>query len=176
MKHLNKLLLSCTVLLASCSGEQNECREWDFVNPSVCFFVTDAATGENLLDPASENSICGLPVSVTFEGEKYEMVDASEQLGSRATYVRPLALRLERMDLLGNIKGWHLAFGDFSPTKGYRNRSFTVNWDDGSKTEVKFSLYINWKGNNPYVKSPITVNGKDCASGYYDGWIVRITR
>jgi len=39
-------------VLAGCSEEvEYEMPIYDFVNPSVCFFVSDAATGVNLLDP-----------------------------------------------------------------------------------------------------------------------------
>ena len=59
--------------LAGCSDDRKSEHPaiWDFVNPSVRFVVTDAETGENLLDPASENfigeeSVAELPKSLLF--------------------------------------------------------------------------------------------------------------
>ena len=45
-------------VLAGCSEEvEYEMPIYDFVNPSVCFFVSDAATGVNLLDPDEPDAI-----------------------------------------------------------------------------------------------------------------------
>ena len=47
-------------VLAGCSEEvEYEMPIYDFVNPSVCFFVSDAATGVNLLDPDEPDAILG---------------------------------------------------------------------------------------------------------------------
>ena len=52
--------------LAGCSEEvEYEMPIYDFVNPSVCFFVSDAATGVNLLDPDEPDAILGRPIAVT---------------------------------------------------------------------------------------------------------------
>lgn len=172
-------------LLAGCSeqGNGSEDGEWDFVNPSVCFFVSDAATGANLLDPGAAGSICGQPIAVVYNGGRYE-VTAEKNAGrmTRVVNVRPLALRLEEMGPLGNIEGYHLAFGEFSPTGDLRDQSFTIEWGDGNVTTVEFDLYTTWayskeKGRKvPTVHSPIRVDGVERGEGYYDAWIVRIVR
>ena len=47
-------------VLSGCSEEvEYEMSIYDFVNPSVCFFVSDAATGVNLLDPDEPDAILG---------------------------------------------------------------------------------------------------------------------
>ena len=54
-------------VLAGCSEEvEYEMPIYDFVNPSVCFFVSDAATGVNLLDPDEPDAILGRPIAVTY--------------------------------------------------------------------------------------------------------------
>lgn len=62
--------------LAGCSDDRKSEHPaiWDFVNPSVRFVVTDAETGENLLDPASENFIGEEAVAVSYKGERYGIV------------------------------------------------------------------------------------------------------
>lgn len=77
---------------------------------------------------------------------------------------------------LEELQGWHLSFGEFSPTDNYRDQRFTVEWEDGSTTEVEFDLYIVWHGDEPDVKSLVRVDGVDHGSGYDNGWVVRISR
>lgn len=167
--------------LAGCSDDRKSEHPaiWDFVNPSVRFVVTDAETGENLLDPASENFIGEEAVAVSYKGERYGIVTEPYAPVSRFNMPRPLALRLERdpyYSSLEELQGWHLSFGEFSPTDNYRDQRFTVEWEDGSTTEVEFDLYIVWHDDEPDVKSLVRVDGVDHGSGYDNGWVVRISR
>ena len=94
----------------------------------------------------------------------------------------PLALRLEGANEYDRIKGYHLAFGEFDPTDGLKGQSFVVDWGDGTSTKVEFDLYVVWKKNRKEriyeaeVHSPIRVDGAARGEGYYDAWIIRITR
>lgn len=70
--------------LAGCSEEvEYEMPIYDFVNPSVCFFVSDAATGVNLLDPDEPDAILGRPIAVTYGGKRYEV--AADAVAAPAT-------------------------------------------------------------------------------------------
>lgn len=147
-------------VLAGCSEEvEYEMPIYDFVNPSVCFFVSDAATGVNLLDPDEPDAILGRPIAVTYGGKRYEVANEYDR-----------------------IKGYHLAFGEFDPTDGLKGQSFVVDWGDGTSTKVEFDLYVVWKKNRKEriyeaeVHSPIRVDGAARGEGYYDAWIIRITR
>ena len=57
-----------------------------------------------------------------------------------------------------------------------------VDWGDGNSTKVEFDLYVVWKKNRKEriyeaeVHSPIRVDGAARGEGYYDAWIIRITR
>lgn len=135
--------------LAGCSEEvEYEMPIYDFVNPSVCFFVSDAATGVNLLDPDEPDAILGRPIAVTYGGKRYEVAaDAVAAPATRANLPRPLALRLEGANEYDRIKGYHLAFGEFDPTDGLKGQSFVVDWGDGTSTKVEFDLYVVWKKN-----------------------------
>ena len=130
--------------LAGCSEEvEYEMPIYDFVNPSVCFFVSDAATGVNLLDPDEPDAILGRPIAVTYGGKRYEVAaDAVAVPATRATMPRPLALRLEGANEYDRIKGYHLAFGEFDPTDNLKGLSFVVDWGDETSTKVEFDLYV----------------------------------
>lgn len=131
-------------VLSGCSEEvEYEMSIYDFVNPSVYFFVSDAATGVNLLDPDEPDAILGRPIAVTYGGKRYEVAaDAVAAPATRANLPRPLALRLEGANEYDRIKGYHLAFGEFDPTDGLKGQSFVVDWGDGTSTKVEFDLYV----------------------------------
>lgn len=94
------------LLLPGCSDEAEYAYpDCDLVNPSVCFFVTDAATGANLLDPAAAGTVLGKPIAVTYRGKWYAVTADAAASMTRAFPARPLALRLEKSDPLGNIEG-----------------------------------------------------------------------
>lgn len=170
--------------LSGCSEEvEYGMPIYDFVNPSVCFFVSDAATGGNLLDPEAAGSILENPIAVVYGGERYEVTaEAVSAPATRATMPRPLALRLEGAGEYDRIKGYHLAFGEFDPTDDLKGQSFVIDWGDGTSTKVEFDLYVTWdwsweEGRKiPNVHSPIRVDGAARGEGYYDAWIVRIAR
>lgn len=132
--------------LAGCSEEvEYEMPIYDFVNPSVCFFVSDAATGVNLLDPDEPDAILGRPIAVTYDGKRYEVTtDARPVPMTRANLPRPLALRLEGANEYDRVKGYHLAFGEFDPTDGLKGQSFVVDWGDGPPR--RWSSTSTWSG------------------------------
>lgn len=164
---------------SGCTGDPDVI--WDFVNPSVCFFVTDAATGENLLDPESEHTIAEHPITVSYRGEVYPVVrtDAPQvrsSLPTRANPARPLALRLENRDALGVVEGWHLSFGEFDPAAGWYGERFTIDWGDGRSNEVEFGLWLTWKSSEPTSHSPLSLDGVPRGEGYYDAWVIPLER
>lgn len=181
MKHLVLRLPALVALLSAfCTGcsESEEGMLWDFVSPSVCFYVTDMRTGENLLDPDGVRTILGNAITVTYRGKTYEMSvgeSACPLPGTRDLPSRPLALRLEKQDDLGNGFGWHLAFGEFNPNSGLHGETFVIDWGDGTQDEVKFDLYIEWRSpKDPRIHSPLSFNGEDRGEGYYEAWVIRL--
>ena len=115
-------------------------------------------------------------------GAGLDQVIVAAHIGAIPAEGRPLALRLEGANEYDRIKGYHLAFGEFDPTDGLKGQSFLVDWGDGTSTKVEFDLYVVWKKNRKEriyeaeVHSPIRVDGAARGEGYYDAWIIRITR
>lgn len=176
------LLLPLYALVTGCDdGDGPDDRIWDFYNPSVCFFVQDPETGENLLDPESKSSILHRDIAVTYEGVRYEVVKPDDDpyyaVATRYNLPRPLALRLEAPDPSGSDKDWHLSFGEFDPTDGSRDREFTIEWGDGSSNTVNLDLYIEWRRHDPIIHSPIRLDGVSVPekSGY-GHWIFRLEK
>lgn len=149
---------------------------YDFINPSVCFFVTDAETGANLCDPSVAGNVLEWNVTATTDdGKTFGLVEDDPYTRALPSY--PLKLRLTQHSTFGNIEGWHVSFGEWNPTKDYRNKKFTINWGDGTQTEVEFNLYVRkLKKGEVDIDSSIWVDGKDHGSGYYDGWIINIKK
>ena len=110
--------------LLGCSEEvEYEMPEYDFVNPAVCFFVSDAATGGNLLDPDAANTILGQPIAVTYDGKRCEVTAGADALShTRANPPRSLALRLEGANECDGIEGYHLTFGEFDPMRDLKKQ------------------------------------------------------
>ncbi len=78
---------------------------------------------------------------------------------------------------MGNIEGWHVSFGEWDPYDHFRNKKFTIDWGDGTQTEVEFNLLISkMRKKDIDIDSSIWVDGKAHGSGYYDGWIINITK
>ena len=184
MKHVWAFCLLLAGLLASGCGEGwgegwGDDRIWDFLNYSVAFSVTDAATGADLLDPESADHILDQPITVHYGNAEYTLLKYSEEERPETRYnmPRPLGLRLTRQ-LLGHegpvpVPGpWILTFGEFSPERGYRGEEFTIDWGDGTTTEVTFDCYIVWKGpQKPKVVRRIRFDGAE-----QESWLLELTR
>ena len=176
MKRFLSTLCALLVAISFAGCEQNDFMIWDLVNPSVCFFITDAETGANLCDPSVEGNVLDWNVTATTDdGETFELIE--DDPFTRATLAEPLALRLTQYSTLGNIKGWHVSFGEWDPYDGFRNKKFTINWGDGTQTEVEFNLFISkMRKRDIKIDSSIWVDGEDHGNGYYDGWIINIKK
>jgi hypothetical protein len=156
------LFISSLLLLAACNSNINiqDDRIWDFSNPDVVFFIRNAA-GENLLDPNVEGNILDNEITVEYDDQIYGLNGA----GTRANKDVWYGLRVEPYsDVLDDTPV--LKFGEFrtSTHSDFRGEAFTLNWGDGTSDEVKFDLYVTWKGlgnkREPTVHKKIWLNGK----------------
>ena len=171
-RFLTFCLTAACLLAAGCDREPEEDLIWDFATFSVGFYVCDAKTDADLLDPASEGNILGQPIAVVYAGTRYEVVpDESSDFAAttRALMSKPLALRwmhsytyVEEEGYMKKKYGpYRLDFGEWSPVSGWHGQEFTIEWGDGSSNTVRFDLYIEWKKkNDPNVLHPIWFDGE----------------
>lgn len=171
-------MLAACCLFAGCDKEEEADDDiiWDFATFSVGFYVQDAATGADLLDPACESNILGQPIAVTYDGKRYEP-DPSQATDffmhksflTRFLMPAPLALRLHRLYTLKeengkttkNYLGYRLDFGEFTPCDDWHDQEFTIEWGDGTSNTVRFDCCIVWRSRtDPDVLHPIWFDGK----------------
>ncbi len=121
-----------SVLFAACETKEggDSYGGW-----SVSFAVENAA-GDNLLDSGFEGNILGQEIFAEYEGEIFPLHEAVE------TRALPPA---EWYGLRYGAWGGNpvrMQFGEFSASKNYRDERFTIDWGDGTTTEVKFDLFV----------------------------------
>lgn len=152
MKKLLALLLIFPLFIASCSDDNDDEPGsdvfWDFTNYSVGFHVTDNM-GNNLLDSDVEGNMLENDIYIEYAGKTYRRTALKDNMPM------PLDLRTIRY---GEDNTIFLSFGEFSPTRNYKNESFTIHWGDGTKDVIKFDLYITWHKGEPTVHRALYLN------------------
>lgn len=167
-------LLTLSVLLIGCEKEDRfgGFGIWDFANYEVVFTMVDPTTGEDLLDEENPSGLWLGDVSVVY-GDKRYMLSGEEALQPAANMPQRLALR-RTMTVKEGVRYNALSFGEFSPERDYHGESFTVEWGDGSRTEIAFDCYITWSKQLPTIHQRVWVDGREQTSGYI--WQVDIER
>ncbi|WP_029902270.1 hypothetical protein [Prevotella sp. 10(H)] len=163
------LLASVMFLFASCADEKLEEDDgdriiWDFINYSVIFKVVDQS-GHDLLNPETEENILDNDIVVKYDGKEFNRKTPKYNMPD------PLDLRTYQLEEGSNA----LFFGEFSPESNYRDEKFTIEWGDGTQTDIKFDLYITWneKRTDPSVHKIIYVDGKRYSD---ESFVVTITK
>lgn len=134
------LFAALAILLAGCHNEDEGGRKiWDFYNPDVVFVVTNDA-GSNLLDPAVDVNILDRPIRVVYKNKTY-LMNGDPDGKTRETIAYWNGLRVEPLHPTADHTPV-LKFGEFKADGDYRGETFTVDWGDGTMTEVKFDLYV----------------------------------
>ncbi len=149
MKKILLLIPAVIMLFTGCSNNNDDII-WDFANFNVAFRVVNQA-GEDLLNEEEEGNMLE-DIKVVYKDKEYKWERPLK-------YNMPKALALRTMyssdkDII------YLCFGEFSPQSNYKNETFTIDWGDGTTDEIKFNLYITWKGNDPTVHQAVYLNGE----------------
>lgn len=163
-------LCALSLLLTGCAEPEQEPVIWDFNNYEVVFTMVDAQTGADLLDEDNPSGVWLGDVAVIYDGRRYTLAD---DLHKAANMPKPLGLRRTTVDD-GGVVRHALSFGEFSPTDDHRDERFTMDWGDGTQTEIAFDCYVAWSGNTPKVNTRVSVDGSERISG--DIWRVDLKR
>ncbi len=117
---------------------------WDFNNYDVVVFLK-SSDGKNLLDRDTEGNIVGNEITVEYGGETYRLNEPR----TRDNLARWQGLRIENYyGYRGDDGTPALMFGEFkTSTEGHRGEKFTIDWGDGTKSEITFDLYLTWTRN-----------------------------
>ena len=140
---------------------------WDFFNYEIVFSAIDADSGQNLFDPKNPNNLLDGGVWVTYRDKRYDVVNYKyPEADTRATYVRPFALRHYPADVSGGYNKLDMGFGEFAPG-GYKGEVFIIHWADGSSDEVKLDCYITWHDCDPTIHKALYLNGEKISDTGY---------
>jgi hypothetical protein len=143
MKKLFFLPLICAVMfLAGCKKEEPP-RRWDYPNVSIIINVEDE-NGVNLLNERTAGTDCIInnKMKITYNGEEFPL-----KKPTRAD--EPILPVMNGFRLMGWYAEAKLSFGEFSiDTKEYRGETFTIDWGDGTQSQVTFDLYATPNGND----------------------------
>ena len=138
------LLVLPLALFTSCEDDD---MVWDFAVWNVVVTATDA-DGVDLFEE-------------TKSGELFAECDGNHYpLSAEHTRAIPAIWRglIKRYDSRTGLD--RVLFGQFTPESGYRRKSFTLNWQDGTSVEITFDCYITWKRQKATVHTSAKVNGK----------------
>ncbi len=143
MKKLLFLPLICLMPLAGCKDKIVVETTWDYPNVNIIIHVKDEQ-GINLLDEraAKLDYILDQNMTIIHDGTTYPIkkITRAEE---------PLLPVMSGFYVLGHYAEAKLVFGEFSiDTKEYRGETFTIDWGDGTTSEVKFDIYATPNGKN----------------------------
>ncbi len=171
MKKLNLLkrllCLSLVAVAAAGCGDDKDDVLWDFAHEMVRVYVTDPSGRENRLDPDAERTIANDPIAVIYKGKRYELDRETLVVGRGGSDAAAAATRVIPVRFYGFClrytyrENWHLVFGEFDAEVGYEREPLTIDWGDGTTTEIAFDYSRTWKNGEPTTVRHIYVDGAD---------------
>lgn len=151
------MLLSLVVCsTVSCSNEDEDYMIWDFAPIVLRVSVQDAA-GNDLLDPATENSIAHSGIKAIYKENIYEK-DSVIDRGARYYLAHFYGLYSYKPEK-GN---YILTFGEFNGDDTFKNETVILDWNDGTKDIISFDSQLIWLSKNkPKIIRTFYLNGKE---------------
>ena len=166
MKPLLKYLLAAACLCGVVACEEEKERPQDAPpsrSATIFFVVTDADTGEDLLDPEVENCLLE-DVRITYDGNVYRY-DIESGIGIYTATRERFLMRWGHYTKMRPDDPYCLSIGQFDcPLEGLE-ASLSVDWGDGGETtEVQFRFTENYY-ETPYLEA----NGIPAVRAALDG-------
>lgn len=116
-------------------------------------WVVDAE-GNNLLDPATEGNILDRPVKAMYNGRTYLMNGERDGEKTRVNLSQWAGLFVSPFP--SEDKPPVLWFGEFEGATTHKGVTFTIDWADGTTTDVKFDHIVEWVPWSPEVDDHYT--------------------
>ena len=136
---MKKTLIFFSMILVFLAGcKKQETRIIDYYPINIGFQVVDA-NGNDMLDPSNSNNILG-DVQIQYNGTAY-----SCKVPSKAYMESFNGLTLSN-EKYGSPALYVMNLGEFSPIGDYRNKTFCIDFGDGTGTHtVEFTFYVSKK-------------------------------
>lgn len=157
------LSLGC---LTSCNDSEKPSAdyEWDFNVSNIVLHVT-SQEGTNLLDAGVAGNILENDIRIEYAGEVYPLADETGRGGQPESDVPATRMLLPAWNGLSlgmtDDCGPCLKFGEFGPTKMYKNECFTLDLGTGRTWNISFDFWVDGiNTDNPVVHSSLYVGGE----------------
>lgn len=157
------LSLGC---LTSCNDSEKPSAdyEWDFNVSDIVLHVT-SQEGMNLLDAGVAGNILENDIRIEYAGEVYPLADETGRGGQPESDVPATRMLLPAWNGLSlgmtDDCGPCLKFGEFGPTKMYKNECFTLDLGTGRTWNISFDFWVDGiNTDNPVVHSSLYVDGE----------------
>ena len=157
------LSLGC---LTSCNDSEKPSAdyEWDFSVSDIVLHVT-SQEGTNLLDAGVAGNILENDIRIEYAGEVYPLADETGRGGQPESDVPATRMLLPAWNGLSlgmtDDCGPCLKFGEFGPTKMYKNECFTLDLGTGRTWNISFDFWVDGiNTDNPVVHSSLYVDGE----------------
>ena len=157
------LSLGC---LTSCNDSEKPSAdyEWDFNVSDIVLHVT-SQDGTNLLDAGVAGNILENDIRIEYAGEVYPLADETGRGGQPESDVPATRMLLPAWNGLSlgmtDDCGPCLKFGEFGPTKMYKNECFTLDLGTGRTWNISFDFWVDGiNTDNPVVHSSLYVGGE----------------
>lgn len=139
-----------TALFALTSCEEDE-PITDYVPVTFAVYVSDAE-GNDLLDPSVENNLTDQGITLTYKGVEYQIDktdvrDHEMYYATRAYVTRFTGGYIERM--VGDK--FRLVIGEWMGDSRWDDETVTINWPDGTKNKLSFTLKKGWTNATFYL-------------------------
>ena len=156
-----QIVLGLILILAitACGDNDNEDDDtiWDFANTSILIKV-QSSLGADLLNPQLQGNITDNAIKAIYQNKEY-IKDADKSL-AQTRFNMP---RWSGLSTYTKDGKYYLSFGEFSPTKNYKNEPFIIYWGDGTSDTISFDFYITWEKKKPTVHRAVYLNGKEAS-------------
>lgn len=161
---LQKLFLLPLLLLALGSCDESTSGDgpengviWDIYPYAINIAVSDAA-GNDLLDPAAENSIAHNGIKAIWNGQTFEKDSLPDFAQTKALNVVFRGLQSFQL----SDGRYVLSFGEFRGDASREASDLVIDWNDGTpKDTISFSHSFWWENSEPQQETRLYLNGQE---------------